>query len=280
MTALLYRTTEGAIARIDGKHYRVGPEDWDELLNLRGLVAHLRAQALPARETAAPTALLAPIGSQEIWGAGVTWYRSRDARIEESRDAGGGDFYDRVYDAERPELFYKANRLRVAPPGGLLRLRADSRWVVPEPELTLVINSRHRIIGYTVGNDLSCRDIEGENPLYLPQAKTFDGCAAIGPGLLITDEALPQTTRIELRILRDARTLVDDGTELSLMKRRPEDLLQYLVRATRFPAGCFLMTGTGIVPADDFSLQRGDEVRITIEPIGTLVNFMGTAPAS
>jgi len=279
MTTLLYRTTEGPVARIDGRHYRVGPDDWDELLNFPALAEHLREQATPAQETAPPTALVAPLESQEIWGAGVTWYRSRDARIEESRDAGGGDFYDRVYDAERPELFYKANRLRVAPPGGLLRLRTDSNWIVPEPELTLVINNRHRIIGYTVGNDLSCRDIEGENPLYLPQAKTFDGCAAIGPGLLITNEVLPETTRIALRILRNGRILVDDSTELSLMKRRPEDLLHYLVRAARFPAGCFLMTGTGIVPADDFSLQRGDEVRITIEPIGTLVNLMGVGHA-
>ena len=145
---------------------------------------------------------------------------------------------------------------------------------MPEPELTLVINGRHRIIGYTVGNDLSCRDIEGENPLYLPQAKTFDGCAAIGPGLLITDDPLPGSTRIVLQVIRNGSAVVEDSVELSQMKRSPDELLRYLVRETSFPAGCFLMTGTGIVPDDDFSLRSGDETRITIEPIGTLVNVV------
>lgn len=275
MTILLYHTPDGPIAGIDGRHYRTGITDWDQLLNAPGLSDRLSGWATPDRETAPPSELLAPIAGQEIWGAGVTYYRSREARKEESRDAGGGDFYQRVYDAERPELFYKANALRVAPPGGVLRLRRDARWIVPEPELTLVVNNRHRIIGYTVGNDLSCRDLEGENPLYLPQAKTFDGCAAIGPGLLISTDPLPETTRIQLRVLRGGRAVVDDSTELALMKRKPAELLEYLTRETRFPAGCFLMTGTGIVPNDDFSLQVDDEVHITIEPIGTLVNVMG-----
>lgn len=275
MTTLLYKTPDGPVACIDGQHFRVIPEDWDELLNLPDLAGHLRAQARPERKSHPPAELASPIASQEIWGAGVTYCRSRVARKEESREAGGGDFYDRVYDAERPELFYKGNALRVAPPGGVLRIRADSRWIVPEPELTLVVNSRHRIIGYTVGNDLSCRDLEGENPLYLPQAKTFDGCAAIGPGLLISADPLPETTRIHLRVVRSGRVVVDDATELALMKRQPNELVEYLTRETRFPAGCFLMTGTGIVPDDAFSLQVGDEVHITIEPIGTLVNVMG-----
>lgn len=279
MSILLYNTPDGPAARVDGRYFRADPSNWDELLNAPRLAERLRAQAVSAPGIEAPTALLAPIGSQEIWGSGVTWQRSRTARMEESRDAGGGDFYDRVYAAERPELFYKANALRVAPPGGSLRLRADSRWIVPEPELTLVVNARHRVIGYTVGNDLSCRDIEGENPLYLPQAKTFDGCAAIGPGLLITDQPLPGDTGIELLVLRDGRAAAAGRVELSQMKRRPEELVAYLVRETSFPAGCFLMTGTGIVPDDDFSLRPGDEVRITIEPIGTLVNVMARRPA-
>lgn len=262
------------MAHIDGQWLAVSPTDWDELLNKANLASHLRAQTGKARPVEPPTQLLAPIVGQEVWGAGVTYVRSRVARKEESKESGGGDFYDRVYSAERPELFFKATALRVAAPGGALRVRGDSRWVVPEPELTLVINRRGRIIGYTIGNDLSCRDLEGENPLYLPQAKTFDGCAAIGPGLLICDEPLPGHTRVQLQVLRDGNIVVDDSTELSLMKRSLGELVEYLTRETGFPAGCFLMTGTGIVPDENFSLVPGDEVRITIEPIGTLINFM------
>ena len=274
MPVLLFNTTAGPLIRSDGDCYAVSPTDWDELFNTPDLFEHLRAQAIPARRVDAPREILAPIGSQEVWAAGVTYYRSRVARKEESQQAGGGDFYDRVYEAARPELFFKATAHRLAAPGGALRVRRDSRWIVPEPELTLVINNRNEIIGYTVGNDLSCRDIEGENPLYLPQAKTFDACAAIGPGLLISSQPLPPTTTIRLQIFRNGRTMVDDATQLALMKREPAELVAYLTRETTFPTGCFLMTGTGIVPDDDFSLQAGDEVRITIEPIGTLVNFM------
>ncbi len=274
MSVLLFNTPEGPTACIDQRYYRVTAVSWDELINTVDLAGHLRTQARSENRVEPPRTLLAPIGSQELWGAGVTYYRSRVARREESAAAGGGDFYDRVYEADRPELFLKATPLRVAAPGARMRLRRDSRWMVPEPELTLLINSRHEIIGYTVGNDLSCRDLEGENPLYLPQAKTWDGCAAIGPGLLISDQALPADTRIQLQVLRGAQVVVDDGTELGLMKRSLSELRDYLTRETSFPAGCFLMTGTGIVPADDFSLQPGDEVRITIAPIGTLVNVM------
>jgi 2-dehydro-3-deoxy-D-arabinonate dehydratase len=266
------------MVRIDGDWFEVSAPSWDTLLNTEDLPLHLRSQAAHASPVEPPTELLAPIEGQEIWGAGVTYFRSRVARKEESKEAGGGDFYDRVYDAPRPELFFKATALRVVPPGGALRIRRDSNWVVPEPELTLVVSRRGSIIGYTIGNDLSCRDIEGENPLYLPQAKTFDGCAAIGPGLLIRDRPLPGHTRVELQVLRAGKVLVDDGTELSLMKRDPAELVTFLTRETRFPAGCFLMTGTGIVPDERFTLEPGDEVRITIEPIGTLVNFMTRNP--
>jgi 2-dehydro-3-deoxy-D-arabinonate dehydratase len=274
MPIRLFNTPAGPLIHSESGWFAVNPASWDELLNTPDLLGHLRAQAVPAQRVDAPGEILAPIGSQEVWGAGVTYFRSRVARREESKEAGGGDFYDRVYAAARPELFFKADARRLAPPGGVLRIRRDSRWIVPEPELTLVINKRNEIVGYTVGNDLSCRDIEGENPLYLPQAKTFDGCAAIGPGLLITDQPLAPATRIQLQVLRGGQVVVEDATELALMKREPAELVSYLTRATTFPAGCFLMTGTGIVPDDDFSLQAGDEVRITIEPIGTLVNLM------
>ena len=274
MTVLLYRTASGPFARIDGETYSVGPANWDELLNTDDLANHLRRQAIPANAAELPSHLLAPVMSQEVWGAGVTYYRSRNARMAESKEAGGGSFYDRVYEAVRPEIFFKATAQRVADPGGVLRIRRDSNWMVPEPELTLVINHRHRIIGYTVGNDLSCRDIEGENPLYLPQAKTFDGCVALGPGLLIQDEFLPPETRIELEIRRGGAVVNSDATTLSELKRKPEYLVEYLTRETRFPLGCFLLTGTGIVPDDHFRLMPGDEVRITIAPIGTLVNTM------
>jgi 2-dehydro-3-deoxy-D-arabinonate dehydratase len=274
MPFLLFNTPGGPVAADGDRCFEASPRDWDALLNTERLHRHLEAQAACQPQTERPARLLAPIGSQEIWAAGVTYYRSRNARIEESKYAGGGDFYDRVYAAARPELFLKATPLRIAAPGATLRLRRDSDWIVPEPELTLVINARNEIIGYTIGNDLSCRDIEGENPLYLPQAKIFDGCAAIGPGLLIQDEPLPPSTVIGLQILRHGKPVVEDRTRLSELKRKPQELVDYLVRETSFPAGCFLMTGTGIVPGDDFSLEPGDEVRITIEPIGTLVNTM------
>jgi 2-dehydro-3-deoxy-D-arabinonate dehydratase len=278
VSLLLYRTPNGPMVTVDGNWFDISAPSWDELLNTAKLALHLRSQTAHAKPVAAPAELLAPIEGQEVWGAGVTYFRSRVARKEESKEAGGGDFYDRVYNAPRPELFFKATALRVVPPGGALRIRSDSRWVVPEPELTLVVNKRGSIIGYTIGNDLSCRDIEGENPLYLPQAKTFDGCAAIGPGLLIQDQPLPGHTRIQLQVLRAGEVQVDDGTELSLMKRDPAELVAFLTREARFPAGCFLMTGTGIVPDEGFTLEPGDEVRITIDPIGTLVNFMTNSP--
>jgi len=273
MSVLLYKTPEGAYFEVDGQAYRAHTEDWDVLLNTPDLLQHLLRQAVPSNVIATPTVLEAPIGQQEIWGAGVTYFKSREARMEESRETGGSDFYDRVYEASRPELFFKANAHRVSAPGGDLRLRRDSNWAVPEPELTLVINCRGDIIGYTIGDDLTCRDIESENPLYLPQAKTWDGCVSIGPGLLIQDTALNSSTGIQLEVRRGGKTVYATGTALSELKRQPRELVDYLTREASFPAGCFLMTGTGIVPEESFSLQVGDEIRITIEPIGTLVNM-------
>jgi 2-dehydro-3-deoxy-D-arabinonate dehydratase len=216
--------------------------------------------------------LRAPIGSQEVWAAGVTYFRSRTARMEESREAGGGDFYDKVYHADRPELFLKATPLRVVGPDAPLKLRSDSNWNVPEPELTLLVSSGGRITGYTIGNDLSSRDIEGQNPLYLPQAKTYDGCAALGPGILITSEPIPRSTEIHLSISRSGEVCFEGKTALSEMKKDLDTLVTYLCRSLSFPTGCFLMTGTGIVPEDDFSLREGDIVSITIDPVGTLRN--------
>ena len=274
MAALLYKTARGPIVAIDGAAYSVEPTDWDLLLNLTDLPGHLRRRARPENRVALPERLEAPIGAQEVWGAGVTYFTSRNARMEESRPAGGGEFYNRVYDAARPELFFKATALRVAAPGGAMRLRRDSQWMVPEPELTLAVNRDGRIIGYTIGNDLTCRDIEGENPLYLPQAKTWDGCASIGPGLLIQESPLPAATAIALEIMRQGSPVYSGATTLARLKRDPQELVSYLTRECSFPAGCFLMTGTGIVPEPGIRLQVGDEVRITIGPIGTLVNTM------
>lgn len=221
--------------------------------------------ALPARPDA-------PIGTQEVWAAGVTYLRSRTARMEESKDAGGGTFYDKVYNAERPELFFKGTPHRVAGPGTPVRIRRDSKWNVPEPELTLAINREGRIFGYTVGNDMSSRDIEGENPLYLPQAKVYDRSTGLGPCLLVTDDPLPATTTIALEIRRDGAAAFNGTTQISQIKRKFPELAEFLFRDNSFPRGAYLMTGTGIVPPDSFTLRSGDEIRITIEPIGTLVN--------
>jgi len=216
--------------------------------------------------------ILAPIGNQEVWASGVTYYRSRSARMEESKDAGGGDFYDRVYSAERPELFFKATASRVAGPDSHVRIRKDASWSVPEPELTLLLNQHGKIVGYTVGNDMSSRDIEGENPLYLPQAKVYDRSCALGPCVLVSSEPLPSSTVIQLEILRSGHPEFTGVTTLAELKRDLATLAEYLFRDNSFPFGAFLMTGTGIVPPDSFTLESRDQIRITIEPIGTLVN--------
>jgi 2-dehydro-3-deoxy-D-arabinonate dehydratase len=271
---LLFRTSSGPVLQHEDHYYSVSPSDWDELLNQEDLAGSLLVQAVEANLTNEPTQLLAPIGSQEVWASGVTYYRSRNARMEESSHAGGADFYAKVYEADRPELFFKATPNRVVAPGGVMHRRADSQWIVPEPELTLVINQRGQIIGYTCGNDLSCRDIEGENPLYLPQAKVFKGCAALGPGLLITSELLGPETGIHCEIDRAGETLFKASTSLAQLKRNPQELAGWLYKEESFPQGCFLMTGTGIVPPDQFCLQTGDQIRISIDGIGTLVNVM------
>jgi 2-dehydro-3-deoxy-D-arabinonate dehydratase len=239
------------------------------------LLPSLRNEIQRAVSVGTPEKLLPPIGSQEVWAAGVTYFRSRNARMEESKSAGGGDFYDRVYHAARPELFYKATAHRVVGPQAKVAIRSDATWSVPEPELALFISPGGKITGYSVGNDMSSRDIEGENPLYLPQAKVYDRSCALGPCLLISDEPLPTSTEISLQILRGGGVAFSGSTSLQEMKRKPQELVDYLYRSSSFPYGCFLLTGTGIVPPDSFTLHPGDEIRITIPPIGTLVNVVG-----
>jgi 2-dehydro-3-deoxy-D-arabinonate dehydratase len=192
--------------------------------------------------------------------------------MEESKVASGGTFYDLVYNAERPELFGKAAAWRVIGPGGPVRIRKDATWNVPEPEFTLVISPKGRILGYTIGNDMSSRDIEGANPLYLPQAKVYDGSCAIGPAVLVTDEPLAPTTQIRLEILRSGSAAFSGTTMVSDMKRDFPTLASYLYRELSFPDGAMLLTGTGIIPPDEFTLQSGDDIRITVDPIGTLQN--------
>jgi len=216
--------------------------------------------------------LLAPVDGQEVWAAGVTYQRSKVAREEES--AGAARFYDMVYTAPRPELFLKATPERIVHPGKPIRIRGDGKWNVPEPELALVISPHLKIVGYTIGNDVSSRDIEGENPLYLPQAKVYDGSCALGPGVYVTDDPLPSTTAISLRITRGGDVVFQGDTTLAQMRRKPQELVDYLYRETSYQTGCVLLTGTGIIPPDAFTLQSGDLVEITIEPIGTLVNVV------
>ena len=214
--------------------------------------------------------LRAPIDRQEVWAAGVTYLRSRDARMEESSQR---DVYDRVYDADRPELFLKATPNRVSGPGEAIAIRGDSGWDVPEPELAILLNARGELVGYTIGNDVSSRSIEGENPLYLPQAKVYSRCAALGPTVMTVDE-LPDVSNLEIQltIRRGGAALFQDSTATSQLHRKLSDLIAYLLRDNEYPAGVFLMTGTGIVPPSEFTLQDGDEVEIRIAGIGSLVN--------
>jgi 2-dehydro-3-deoxy-D-arabinonate dehydratase len=277
---LLYRTSQGAVVQQEGAFYALpGESAWDELFNRDDLASFLRAAiasgATPCEPIPLDRPVLPPLDHQEIWAAGVTYYRSRTARMEESKAAGGSDFYDRVYHADRPELFFKATAPRTVGHRGKLHLRSDSKWIVPEPELTLAVTRSGKIVGYTVGNDLSCRDIEGENPLYLPQAKTFNACAAVGPGIRVTDEPLPGDTKIALVIERGGRAIFEGEVEISQMKKSPEHIVKYLFRDNTFEQGCLVMTGAGIVPADDFCLQPGDKVRISIAGIGVLENEAG-----
>ena len=231
-------------------------------------------EASEQRDAAIPldeVQLLAPIDRQEVWAAGVAYKRSQTARMEESEAS--ASCYDLVYRSDRPELFLKATPHRVSGPGEPLRIRWDASWNVPEPELALVITRDKRLVGFTIGNDMSSRDIEGENPLYLPQAKVYNQCAGLGPCITLR-EAMPsrEESGIRLKIERAGETVFEGETNVDQMARSFEDLIDYLGREQTFPDGVILMTGTGVVPDNDFTLQDGDTVHISIDGIGTLTN--------
>ena len=277
---ILYRDTTGCFIGHNQAFYSLTGTSWDALITRDDLGVHLNKivgglSPLMENPLAKIQDLRAPIGNQEVWAAGVTYYRSRDARMEESKSAGGGSFYDRVYSAERPELFFKATPNRVVGQGEMVAIRSDAAWSVPEPELALLVSPTGKILGYTIGNDMSSRDIEGENPLYLPQAKVYNRSCALGPGILISSESLASSTEIRLQVLRTGQDVFSGSTTLDSLKRDPATLVRYLYRDNVFPNGCFLLTGTGIVPPDSFTLNHGDEIRIVIDGIGTLVNFVG-----
>ena len=276
----LFKTSKGIILQNNSRNYFL-KEDWDIIINHNNLYEFLSQQIndeqyFDESEFAIiiENFIQAPIGKQEVWAAGVTYLRSRDARMEESKDAGGADFYGKVYHAERPELFFKALAHRVAAHKEKVFIRRDSKWNVPEPELTLFINSIGKIQGYTIGNDMSSRDIEGENPLYLPQAKVYDRSAALGPCLYVPEQAISPETIISISIKRDGRDVFKNEIQLNRMKRSLTELAEYLFRECGFENGVFLMTGTGIVPPNDFTLQVDDIVEISIDNIGTLSNIV------
>jgi 2-dehydro-3-deoxy-D-arabinonate dehydratase len=273
----LYKVQTGILIERSETFYLLENESWDSFVNDDELYRKVSACAestspINNAQSILDAELEAPIQSQELWAAGVTYIRSKVGRQEEAKNAGGGDFYARVYEAERPELFLKATAHRIVGSGKKVRIRGDSQWDVPEPELTLMITSHGKIVGYTIGNDMSSRSIEGENPLYLPQAKTFDGCAALGPCIYVTDEPLPKNTVINLEIGRRGTKVFEGSVEIRRIKRTFEELVSFLYRECSFPWGSLLMTGTGIVPTSDFTLHSGDTILITVDPIGTLVN--------
>lgn len=274
----IYKTDKAIVLQHDGQCFISNETNWDAFINRDELyqllleeIKHLDPLSINFLET---QKILAPIGSQEVWAAGVTYLRSKVARMEESEESGGATFYDKVYDAERPELFFKATAQRVVGTNDNVRIRKDSTWDVPEPELTLVISSSGKIIGYTIGNDMSSRSIEGENPLYLPQAKMYERCAGLGPCILVTKELIPSSTFIKMVIERNYEKAFEGSTTIDQMKRTHQELVSFLFRECAFPDGCYLMTGTCVVPGNDFTLQSKDVVTITIEHIGTLVNIV------
>lgn len=269
---------KGAVALLEHNDFWYHLEtDWDELINRKNLHQHLLKELDKWPELAEPPKLgkEAPIGRQEVWAAGVTYLRSKQARMEEAKDAGGGDFYDKVYDAERPEIFFKATAARTVGSGDIVHIRRDSTWDVPEPELTLFCSSAGTIEGYSIGNDMSSRSIEGENPLYLPQAKTYERSAGLGPCLWVPENPISLETEIFMEIKRGPQSMYKDKVQINQMKRGLQELADYLFRECNFPYGCFLMTGTCLVPDDEFTLQVGDVVTIRIDGIGELVNVIG-----
>jgi 2-dehydro-3-deoxy-D-arabinonate dehydratase len=271
----LYKTKAGIVIEKNKKFYLAQNENWDSFINDDDLLKKVEELILVLKERndIDTSNLLAPIGNQqELWACGVTYLRSKVGRQEESKASGGADFYAKVYEAERPEVFFKSTSHRIVGHSAFVRIRKDSSWDVPEPELTLVVTSSGKIIGYTIGNDMSSRSIEGENPLYLPQAKTYDGCAALGPCVYITDKPLDGNTMISLEINRGSKRVYEGSIAISQIKRTLQELVSFVYRECSFPNGCLIMTGTGIVPGSDFTLQSGDQIKISIDNIGELIN--------
>lgn len=272
----LYKKGQVVLLEHEEKIYRLNAR-WDELVNRKNLfhflLEHLKtASCIEANDQF--ESFDPPIGSQELWAAGVTYLRSKEAREKESAQSGGGSFYDKVYEANRPELFFKSLASRIAGHNAEVHIRKDSSWDVPEPELTLFICSEGTIEGYTIGNDMSSRSIEGENPLYLAQAKVYDRSASLGPCLLVLEQPIQPQATISLKIFRNESLIFNGETSLSKMKRSLEELASYLFLETSFPNGVMLMTGTGIVPPDNFTLHVQDRIEISIDGIGTLVNHV------
>ena len=268
----IYRTEAGSTIEKEGSCILSANFSFDSLFSSDDPLEYVQSQHLSGNAAEIPSgSLMPPIGHQEIWAAGVTYFRSRDARMEESESSGGDRFYDMVYDADRPELFFKATAERTRGHGDKVCIRSDSSWDVPEPELTLAINSNGKIFGYTVGNDMSSRSIEGENPLYLPQAKVYRGSCAVGP-CLVVGAAPAKEAMISVKIKRSGEEVFSGSTEVSQIKRGFDELAEFLFRENEFPKGALLMTGTGVVPDSDFTLSSGDVITITIDGIGTLEN--------
>lgn len=272
----LYKTVKGNILENGDQHF-IFYDDWDSVINrddLYGYLLQIKNESISKEtfEELIQKQIQAPVGKQEVWAAGVTYLRSRDARMEESQSSGGADFYQKVYEADRPELFFKALPHRVAAHTEQVYIRKDSAWNVPEPELTLYINFNGKIQGYTIGNDMSSRDIEGENPLYLPQAKVYERSAALGPCLYVPQQPIPAETTISITIERDGNKVFKDSIQLNRMKRLLPELAGWLFKECVFEHGCFLMTGTGMVPPNDFTLNTGDVIKIMIDEIGMLQN--------
>jgi 2-dehydro-3-deoxy-D-arabinonate dehydratase len=271
----LFKVDGAVLLQTASALYELYNQSWDALVNQENLYDFLVAYAnanQPIASTIDGKQLEAPIGSQEIWAAGVTYLRSKEARMDESKESGAADFYAKVYEAKRPELFFKSTAARCAGPDQEVLIRRDSHWNVPEPELTLFANANGKIVGYTIGNDMSSRDIEGENPLYLPQAKCYQRSAALGPCLLVPSKPIDADTQIHMSIKRKGEIVFSGSISINQMKRKHEELIGYLFIEMDFPQGVYLMTGTCLVPPNDFTLSVDDVVHISIDGIGSLRN--------
>tara|TARA_X000000368_G_scaffold186222_1_gene147015 strand:+ start:166 stop:999 length:834 start_codon:yes stop_codon:yes gene_type:complete len=272
----LYKKKNQVIVHFNQSYYLLNNQNWDLLVNDDNLFSKIKNQILsaPSVDKSEIKFIDPPIESQELWASGVTYLISKKERENESKKSGGSEFYNKVYNADRPELFFKATKNRISGNDQFVRIRKDSSWNVPEPELTLFATSNKKIIGLTIGNDMSSRSIEGENPLYLPQAKTYDGCASLGPCLYVlkNQEEVNNGLEIKISIERKNKIIFNNSISTNQMKRSNQELINYLFRECSFPNGVFLMTGTGIVPPKDITLNKNDIIKISIENIGILIN--------